>query len=160
MSAYVVDRKHIWFLVDSATHPAIAKGWCGPLSWVWSIDRESGTYERASLAAADYRRASEVGQMLWSENVASVRHRYPDCGDGELPGPIGCNYVYGDHERLPYRACPEPVAVLKACDGYEYQACEHPGWEGSEAHAYIEALRTRAIRALPGYEEAAWEVAA
>jgi len=71
-----------------------------------------------------------------------------------------CDYQYGHHRHDPCAPPPSPVAVLKACDGYEYQACEHPGWEASEAHAYINALRRRAIHALPGYDEAAWEVAA
>ena len=159
MSAYVVDRKHIWYLVNAATHRAITQEHFCTLRWFWNVDRDGGTYESAELNVADYRRASEVGQMLWDENVKSVRYRYPDCTD-DLPGPIGCDYQYGSHEHHPWHDCPTPVGVLKACDGYEYQACEHPEWETSEAHAFINALRRRAIHALPGYDEAAWEVAA
>ena len=154
MSAYVVDRNHIAYLVDAAMSHALGAEHHGGLVWVWEIDRGTGNYSRSNIPIADYNRAAEVGQMLWSENVASVRYRYPDCTD-ELPGPIGESCIYEKHEPAFYRTV-DPVAVLKACDCYEYQSCEHREWEVSEAHAFIMALRSRAIHALPGYDEASW----
>jgi hypothetical protein len=85
--------------------------------------------------------AGYVGAMLLAENRRSVDHRY-DEEEWEQP------YLF---KRLP--GVPNPVAVLKALDGFEYQACEHPEWEKSEAHAFVQALRKRAISKLPGYEE-------
>jgi hypothetical protein len=79
--------------------------------------------------------------MLLAENRRSVDHRYAE-EEWEQP------YLF---KRLP--GVPNPVAVLKALDGFEYQACEHPEWEKSEAHAFVQALRKRAISKLPGYEE-------
>ena len=133
MSAYVVGRDHVWYLVEAL----------GQLVH--------------SEAAFD--KQAEWGQTLWDENVRSVQYRYPDCPLAELPGPIDCTYQYGAHEirRIP-SVTADPVAVLKACDGYEYQACETDDWADTPAHGLIERLRVLAIHALPGYEDAAWEV--
>ena len=80
--------------------------------------------------------------------LRSVAHRYAEDAD-EAAG----LYVY---RRSGHPA--DPVAVLKALDCYEYQACEDGGWEASEALAFCEALRHRAVGRLPGYEAAPWEV--
>ena len=120
-----------------------------PFSWYHNEHRRE-------LYCTDYDGAAKAGQMLWDENVKSVRHRYPDCDD-ELPGPIGCDYQYGEHNAY-QNGHIDPVAVLKACDGYEYQSCEHEGWEESEAKAFVDALRHRAWHALPGYADADWEI--
>jgi hypothetical protein len=42
--------------------------------------------------------------------------------------------------------------------GFEYQACELPGWVGSEAGRFVDALRHALIRALPGYSDGPWTV--
>ncbi len=155
MSAYVVDRDHIAALIRGAM---TRREYSGGLSWIFFPHADGTTYHRRELPIGDYDRASEVAQMLWDENVKSVRHRYPECTDG-LPGTIDDGdggYQYGEH--MPSMRTLEPVAILKACDGYEYQACEHDGWQHSEAHAFIEALRHTMIHQLPGYEDAAWEV--
>jgi hypothetical protein len=85
--------------------------------------------------------AGYVGAMLLAENRRSVDHRYAE-EEWEQP------YLF---KMLP--GVPNPVAVLKAIDGFEYQACEHPEWEKSEAHNFCDALRRKAIGKLPGYEE-------
>lgn len=150
MSAFVVSKQHIQFLVEASTHAGMS-----------SYDRVIRWYHGGAdgrlheLTNYDEDRKSEVGAMLWAENVESVRYRYPDCTD-ELPGPIDCDFEYGDHVDTLNGRNLDPVAVLKAIDGLEYQSCEHPGWRESEAFAFLEALRVRACRALPGYEDAAW----
>lgn len=190
MSAYVVDKAHVDFLVRAGLGP-----WqhSGPMRWLdpsvpdGERDYEPGammggptaheTYEakRRELTAET---ADRVGAMLWSENARSVSFRYDGEDYSTLPGPRDfsetalAGYFYVDVTRAPiqerrrmvaegfsFRPV-EPVAVLKACDGYEYQSCEHPGWETSEAKAYLEALRRRMIQLLPGYDEAEWEVCA
>jgi hypothetical protein len=85
--------------------------------------------------------AGYVGAMLLAENRRSVDHRY-DEEEWEQP------YLF---KRLP--GVPNPVAVLKALGGFEYQACEHPEWEKSEAYNFCDALRRKAISKLPGYDE-------
>ncbi|MER5754385.1 hypothetical protein [Streptomyces sp. NPDC002088] len=90
--------------------------------------------------------AGYVGAMLLAENRRSVDHRYAE-EEWEQP------YLF---QSLP--GVPNPVAVLKALDGFEYQACEHPEWETSEAFNFCDSLRRTAIKKLPGYEDAPWEV--
>lgn len=153
MSAYVVSVDHIAYLVQAGLCRVIGTHH-SRLRWYWNIDREAGTFETAELAAGDLDQEQRVGQMLWSENVASVRARYPDTPD-RLPGPVNCDYRYPYHG-LDHHDNFNPVQILKACDCYEYQACEHHYWPKSEAKAYIDALRGRAWRALPGYADAVW----
>ena len=48
----------------------------------------------------------------------------------------------------------DPVAVLKACDSYEDVAEVAPGWASGEGRRLISAIRSAAIRYLPGYDQA------
>jgi len=50
------------------------------------------------------------------------------------------------------------VQTLKAIACFDYQACETDDWQQSEAFAFCEALRDRAINKLPGYSEAKWGI--
>lgn len=143
MSAFVVDRDVIRYLVTAAT--ALQPRDC--IRWYWS----DGTFE---LHGGDYERATAVGNMLWQENLRSVRHRYPNEPDSELPGPCDETFVY-DHSAWTETLI-EPVQVLKAIACLRYQACEHPEWEASEAFAFLRSLEQAAIACLPGYERAAW----
>jgi len=132
MSAWVVSRNHIWALVET-------------LRWdCW------GGVNQEDL--------DKFGQLLWDENIRSVVYRYPDCNLDALPGPIDCDYKYGKHgfgfDKRKYT----PVEILKACDCYEYQSCEHPGWRESEAHQIIERIRDSATSKLDGYEDAPWVI--
>jgi hypothetical protein len=95
--------------------------------------------------------------MLWDENIRSIEGRYPDTSGrpenmpGKCDGMLIYSHISGDR-----RGPMNPVQVLKAINCYQYQSCEHDEWKSSEAHAFIEALRSAAISALPGYEAAAW----
>ncbi len=146
MSAYVVDREHIRYLVSAGlAWDHISNG---HLQWYW----------RSGWHKLEGENASRVGQMLWDENIRSIEGRYPDCVGHEerMPGAVGENYLF-DFERWPLGQI-QPVQVFKACACYSYQSCEHEEWEASEAFAYIQALRKRAEGALPGYEDAEWGV--
>lgn len=159
MSAFVVDDAHITYLLNAAET-------FGSLTWLAPVPDTLETLaaaERAHAvgqpwgdgAPAYYRAVSRsiptvgyerVGQMLLDENYASVNFRY---GQNEA-----AVFIPGD------RFAPvTPIQTLKALDCYEYQSCEHPGWRFSEAHEFCVALRGAAIGHLPGYEDAAWEVA-
>jgi len=152
MSAYIVDREHILYLVRAAiSHELCAYPHDPALSWAWNVNRETGRIKRADT---NTKGLVDVGNMLWDENRESVSYRYQDSEN--LPGPIGEDYTITAKDFHIPLADIDPVQVLKACDCYEYQACEHQGWKDSEAHAFIQALRGRAIGALPGYEEAEW----
>lgn len=163
MSAFIVDRAHIDALVALAVkgprnerevRPDLA--WMRPFHWYHRRDDHGQIVHEPRTA--DYDTADETGRMLWNENLASVAYRYGD--DNEpLPGPIDFAVTDADEYVWPFSA-PQLTAVqgLKALACYEYQSCEHPGWHDSAARQFCETLRHRLITALPGYEDAAWEI--
>jgi hypothetical protein len=129
----------------------------GPLTWFWpAIDAacDPGSLTSAQLQRQATQRSREltsqtagrVGAMLLAQNRRSVEHRY-DEQEREQP------YLF-----IPLPGAPDPVIVLKAIACYRCQSCEHPGWAGSEAAAFCEALQQRAIVCLPGYAAAPWEI--
>jgi hypothetical protein len=86
--------------------------------------------------------------MLARENRRSLSYRY---------GP--------DHEpaRLVFYRPPfpplSPVEIVKACDCYDYQACESPDYSETEAARLVNRIARTAAHKFKGWEEAAWEVA-
>ena len=141
MSAWIVNKAHIDAMVTAAQ-------FCG---------RDYGSFYYWHERDAHYvtfETEDDVGQMLWSENVASVSYRYN--GDTDLPGPIPTPdpTSYEFTRSRPF----SPVEMLSAIDCYEYQSCEHPGWKDSQAHAFCQALRHQMIGCLPGYDEAPWGI--
>jgi hypothetical protein len=148
----MVSRSHILALVNAGASVAPGGRYAG-MSWHWNEVRNEVRYGEDDSAA-------EVARMLWDENKASVNARYPDTIDHpeNMPGTVGENYTITRADfRKPYMHR-EPVEILKACDCYEYQSCEHAGWPESEAYAFIQALRRKMIRQLPGYEDAPWDI--
>lgn len=138
MSAWIVSAHHIDALAGAATRPNAF----GHLRY------------RYNGHARECRDPDAIGRILLAECVKSVQHRYPDDSDVELPGSAARPDTYW--YRTPDSHA--PVVLLKAIDCYEYQSCEHPDWEKSEAHAICDALRDRLIGQLPGYDEAPWGI--
>ncbi|GAA2522721.1 hypothetical protein [Pilimelia columellifera] len=142
MSAFMVSTLHIDLLVSAA----VGHNRTEQLRWFASAaDDNARSMQDMRRAGTD--NADAIGAMLIAENAASLNYRYP----GDAP-----------HELEPYRWSPvtdwQPLVVLKAIDCFAYQACEHPGWEASEAWQFCNALRRRMVRQLPGYEAAdGWE---
>jgi len=90
--------------------------------------------------------------------VASVRYRYPDTED--LPGPLGpwwlLRYIYRPELDRPHILT--VVEALKALAGYSYQSCERPDWYESEACRFVQRMTAWLLEALPGYDDAPWEI--
>lgn len=131
MSAYIVHPAHINALVSWAEgqhSPAVSYYWQG----------------RHRPIAGD---GDRIAAVLHAENVRSVNHRYAehDPAHGHVYAPEG------GRDR-------SAVEILKAIDGYEYQACECPDYAETEANAICTALRNAAIHRLPGYDAADWEI--
>lgn len=159
MSAYIVEKKHILYLVEAATDRRIGVPHGGCFSWYHrEVPALRHTARRRELHCGDYDRAAEVANMLWCENIKSVSHRYPNESSGTLPGPRNCGFVIEPHNFSSFTTDFDPIQVIKACHCYEYQSCEHPEWETSEAYCFIESLKSAAVRQLPGYESAAWGI--
>lgn len=162
MSAFIVSRGEIRYLIEAG----LAFGQDSPMQW-------SKGHQSEQMAQLAHKNATEVGQLLWEENIRSVLYRYSDCTRDNLPGPNGEDFEY-EHIFVtppPLRLALssfasvhakfrgsyiDPVQVLKACDCFEYQACEGSAWLDSEARQFLDALRHRAIRRLSGYQEAEW----
>lgn len=146
MSAYVVDREHIMYLVNAAlAHPICRNG----MSWY-----HAG--ESHQMQDGNVTETIRVANILWQENIKSVMTRYPDSNFDNLPGPIGESYVISERDLTTFWDIFSPIQVVKACHCYEYQSCEHDGWEASEAHAFINSLEGAAIHSMPSYDKAEW----
>jgi hypothetical protein len=150
MSSWVVDKTHIDLLITAGLRfPGLVLPG-GTLTWIHQGRRGELTREAADA----------IGGKLWAENYASVHHTYPDdtdAPDGGLPGPRGFEGVHT--LTYTFQAIPgvlDPVVVLKQIACYAYQSCDHDGWPASEAAAITDALRSAAIRVLPGYHDAPW----
>jgi hypothetical protein len=151
MSAYVVDREHIRYLINAAMR-LTRHG--STFTWLWDFGCVGG-YKTGELRFGDHERAAEVGQMLWATCIRGVANRYPDDTVPQLPGPVYESYVY-DRHYLDHGGRLDPVQALKACKCFVYQACESPDYSDSEAASFIESLMATAINRLDGYEEAEW----
>lgn len=88
---------------------------------------------------------SAVGQVLVDANYASVNYRYS-----------GTDKPYHFIAKPSATAVISGVQAMKACDCLEYQSCEVPDWEGSEAAKLLNRIRKLAGSTLPGYEQAKW----
>lgn len=148
MSAYIVSRGHIRFLVCAAR--TLRPETCA--------DSGMGSYYHGGEHYdVSHTTEDETGLMLWQECARSVAARYPGEPESDLPGPgddgprFGYTHVT-DHSRRPL----DPLAVLKAIACYEYQACETDDWKTTRAAAFCSALRKHAIYCLPGYDKAPW----
>lgn len=146
MTAHLLDPEHIhvlvhagldsigWFSDDTRTTPTEANGLF-----------DAGRYRLRRLT---HQSANTVGQLLVDANTASVNSHYAVTSDA--PG-----YTY----RQPVRAG-EPIEILRAIEGYEFQASDSEGWEDHpEARRYCDELRRATVRRLHRYHDAnTWEI--
>ena len=87
----------------------------------------------------------KAGQILVDENYRSVNHRYSE------------NDPPHEYRRAAVRNL-SMLEIIKLCNSYSYQSCETNDWGQTEAYAIVDSLRERAIRRLPGYEDANWSI--
>ena len=117
MSAFMLPEVHIDYLLTAALR------WSNG-SFRWGSDPEQVLTKE---------NASEVGGMLLGENRASVNCRYRQSD----PSP-----AYG-HRTV---GAVEPLWVLSGLSCFDYQSCEHAGWETSSARRFSRVLRWMAWR--------------
>lgn len=91
--------------------------------------------------------AEALAELLHAENVKSVNARYESSDEPAF------KFCWKAADRRL-----SPVQLIKAAHCFAYQACEHEGWEKSEAHGVIHAIEQHALRDVPGYEQAAWGI--
>lgn len=158
MSAFIVNNRHLDYLISAGLKDLRY----GPLRWLAPPEEPPtepihergepwgpGYVEQVNARRRELTRdtAGHVGAMLAAENRRSVDHRYDESELEDF-------YTFRHYDGT------EAVQTLKAIACYEYQSCEHPEWEQSEAHAFCEALRHKAIAGLRGYDAAHWEIPA
>jgi hypothetical protein len=147
MSAYICDKHHFIYLTKAADRLGYHRH-CS-----FSYYHDNATHY---LRASDYETQAEAATMLLMENISSVGYRYNQSSSAGLPGPHAIDIITArDITRTSWRSF-DPVQVIKACDCYSYQACEHPGWKTSRAKAFIDSLRKTAAHALPSYDASTW----
>lgn len=156
MSAFMVPVEHIRAMINAGL-----EGRYGPLSWqsrAMTDEERERAYEPGqpwgpeapTVAALIVRQltlqtAERVGAMLLAENRRSVDFRYAEEELEEV-------YTHGPSGRR------SVVEIFKAIACYEYQSCETPDWEQSEAFAFCAALRYELGTRLPGYDDAEWVI--
>ena len=87
-----------------------------------------------------------IASVLYAENVRSVNARYNDAAP-----------AHGHEYRIELSHLSH-IGAIKACHCLAYQSCETDDWEETEAAAILRAIEASAVRKLPGYDEAAWEL--
>lgn len=134
MSAFIVSDSHIDAIVTFARQARISmRPLQGdvPGGWVAVVDANP----------------SDIGQALLNANYLSVNHRYRE---RETPP----KYRFVD-----YGGPLQAISVIKACNCFDYQACEVETYEESWAARFVDSVRSAAIYRLPGYDEAhGWEI--
>lgn len=117
-------------------------------AFIVSTDHIDAIVTYAGTHGISRRSPTELGQILLTENAKSVASLYQEGMSNE-----GAAYVFRTFTK-PLSA----VAILKACDCLEYQSCEHDSWADSIARSILDSIRVAAIKQLPGYADAAWEI--
>lgn len=158
MSAYICDVDHIKALAIFAARRDGGYGSCSRnVEPCYLVNADA----RATATNGDAEIATYYAETLYQENIRSVRSRYPGDKWSELPGPIEkpLHIIVTIREMTTARRV-EPVAILKAVSCLDYQSCETENYKETLGYQLLDMIRTAAIHALPGYEEASWDYTA
>lgn len=122
-----------------------------------TVPMPDGTRTRGKPTDAEL---TTIGRALIMENCFSLRARYPGDWKELLPDNWQGTDAYSyrpDYNFITQFNRNMAAAVIKMCDCYEYQSCEHEAWGDSWAHEFTQWLINRAASRVPGYEDAdAW----
>ena len=142
MSSFIVSPEHLRALVLAGLAGQYQDG---AMRWYSDDGNRSGVLDNDT--------AARVFEMLYRANVEAVEYRYGSDNPDGLPG-----YIGPDPYRFTFASgfTPDPVSILKAVACYEYQACDAPTWNASEARDFCQALRLRMIHRLEGIDDAPW----
>jgi hypothetical protein len=96
------------------------------------------------LAKAEGSREKTI-EMLAKENIKSIACRYPDTKGKETESFTDMaldEYVAEAQFPIdPDSPIPSPGEVLSLVRRYEYQSCEHKGWEDSKARKFMDGVK-------------------
>lgn len=148
MSAFIVGKVHI----DALLTAALGNG---------SHDDALYMYFEGVSERVTYENVDRIGAALVKTNVESVRFRYPGDGYDDMPGPIDNGFAIAAavNDEYTFQRTQDfsTGELLAAITCYEYQSCEHDGWETSYAREFCDRLRKHLCRQVPDYEET-WEI--
>jgi hypothetical protein len=98
----------------------------------------------------DHENAERIANVLKDANLKAFNDTYSDA-----------NMTV---EKMQWRYYPtkvvniSPIAYIKTLVCYEYQACSWESYKDSEAEVIVKAMRSYGIQAVPGYDEAKWQL--
>ena len=138
MSCYIIDKKDMKKIVLAFRKFAAAQH-------TFKV-RIPGDEDYSDLS--EIKTMSRVGQILVDQNCRSYNYRYDEALEPEVFEITGQDLMYVP--RL------TPVETLKALASYDYQSCETPDYEETDAWKLANIIRHYAIEALPGYDDAKW----
>lgn len=95
----------------------------------------------------DEKRSFEaIGQTLLNENYRAVNYRYHETDTAP------------EYRHYPSGIPLTPIQVIKAVSCLQDQLAEPPDYQQTDAYRLLDNLLCEAIRKLPGYEQARWEI--
>lgn len=146
MSAYIVDKNHIIYLVKAAISLNLHDGRAHAFYWFAPSTATPETIENNASPDA----LAKIATMLWRENIKSVNSRYKDPDDSAAYSITAADIRGANWSTF------APVQVLQSLSCYEYQSCEHEAWPLSDAHAWAAALTKLAAQNVAGLDLAIW----
>ncbi|MBK9976224.1 MAG: hypothetical protein IPP14_15770 [Planctomycetes bacterium] len=134
MSAFMVEKHHIGYLVAAAFAPGF----------------RAATYIKSMLGDPE-KPEHALANLLSLENARSITYRYPQ----DAMDDVMHTWERGEVESMCWAAM-NPAQVIQSVRCYQYQACEHPGWKDSKAKEITDNILMAAVRSLPAVEKADW----
>lgn len=131
MSAYMCDNHHIQYIIEAAK--------------LYDV-------RMPNHIAAPGKSYQEIATILQQENAKSVKFRYGENSDAAIYDPVVIN---NEHFIFQLDQFTTPQ-IVKSVRCYQYQSCEHPEWESSEAKRFCDDLIMTVIDHMFGYDEAVW----
>lgn len=141
MSAFVLSKKHIDAMLTFAVNYNRGEG-----MHLYGLEDKP-----VHLRLDQQNELNRVGQELVNQNVRSVNYRYRASEHIDQSEPDIYTFAM-------YRKPLSPVEILKACQCYDYQACETDDYQETKAAKLVETIRHYAINSLPGYDKAQWGI--
>lgn len=132
MSAYYVGHDHINAMLTVLQHTGFNEGRRG----YW-IDKPT------------HAQLTDLGKILIAENLRSLKARYPGDTEHDNGGEV-TSFVCEPDLTFYCAANPRSMGDLFAC--YEYQSCEHTGWEASYAKRICDGAYKCILRKVPTQE--------
>lgn len=135
MSAFYVGRRHIASMVRF-----------GRIENSFGLTAGGRLDATASINLSNPENSERAAAILVDGNRLGLIARYGKSGVEKAEPLIR-------YEEIMSTALISVLAMLKACDCYDYQACERKNYEVSRAAFLVHILRNHAIGLLPGYKE-------